>query len=65
MTPGEAIIDHLMGLSGFDAWWEGIDEETKDEIVKDLDAMVIDEADAAVDRFGAYLIHKIINEHPE
>ena len=36
----KAIIFDLDGRSGFDSFWEGVDEETKDEIFTTLWAIV-------------------------
>lgn len=30
----KAVLDALMDRSGFDGWWEGVDEETRDEIIE-------------------------------
>ncbi len=36
----EEIIDFLRDRGGFDHWWDGIDEETQEEIKEGLEEIV-------------------------
>lgn len=43
----EAIHADLYGRSGFDSWWDGIDEETAEEIMRTLTRVVVMELSEA------------------
>lgn len=40
MTTAERIIEALSSRGGFDGWWDDIDEEMKQEVIAEIDAIV-------------------------
>ena len=39
----ESILAHLQGLSGFDGWWDDIDDEIQEEIERELQKIILKE----------------------